>query len=376
MSYDAAIVGAGPAGALSAYLLARQGRKVILLEKNPSPPRKVCGEYLCPQGVALLESLDLSAVLEQTRPIRGMKIVTPKGTPVLSQFPAGEGRAVNRRHFDGALIKLAKNQGADVKEGVTVADLSYTSGLWTLQTGQGPVTAKFVIGADGRSSVISKKFDNDVQVAAKRVAIHGFVNSLRTNDFIGEMHLYADGSYIGVDPTGGFEVNLSLVANADSVRELGGPGRALFHYLNQSDDLRERFAVGLVGVKLSTTFPIQHQTKSLIPAKNIALVGDAAGFVDPLTGEGIYNALLSAHLLTKALAMDFKRAPKIYQRSYVKHLNGKARLNKVFQLMLHRPWLVEQIAGFLLRGPKRADTFIGIVGNVYSPREGLARLLF
>lgn len=376
MSYDFAIVGGGPAGALSAYLLARQGHSVIVLEKNPSPPRKICGEYLCPQGVELLEQLGLAQVLAQTRAIRGMRIVTPKGTVVVSNFPKGEGRAVNRRHFDGALLRLAKAEKIEVREGVTVADLNQENGQWRLLTSGGDVAAKFVIGADGRSSMISKKFSNDIPAPAKRVAIHGFVRSPTRNEYLGEMHLFNDGSYIGIDPTGDSEVNLSLVSAAQTVRQLGGPGRALFQYLNSSNDLRDRFSAGLVGVKLSTTFPITHQTKSILPAPNVALTGDAAGFVDPLTGEGIYNGLLSARLLADAFARDPKRGLNLYSRSYVKHLNGKSRLNRVFQQLLYRPWLVEQVAKFLLRAPQRADTFIGIVGNVYSPREGLLRLLF
>ena len=190
------------------------------------------------------------------------------------------------------------------------------------------------------------------------------------------MHMFADGSYVGVDPTGTQEVNLSLVSDVGTVQSLGGPALALFHFVSRSADLQKRFGGQLSHAPLSTTYPIQHRTKSIVPAANVALVGDAAGFVDPLTGEGMFNALLSAELLCAAVLDKSTNPLSHYQRSYVKHLQGKIRLNYLFQWLLRKPWLVERIAKYLLRKEQRADTFIGIIGNVYSPREGILRLLF
>jgi flavin-dependent dehydrogenase len=106
------------------------------------------------------------------------------------------------------------------------------------------------------------------------------------------------------------------------------------------------------------------------------LIGDAAGFVDPLTGEGIFNALLSAQILVDCLrTRDREDVESKFTKSYVKLLAGKRRLNQTFQWILRRPALIESIAGFLLQKQRRADTFIGIVGNVYSPGAGLLKLL-
>lgn len=377
MTFDVAVVGAGPAGSFAGYLLARAGKRVLLLEKNKISVRKVCGEYLCPRGVDLLNQAGAASVLEDSLPIYGMKMFTPEGTSVLSHFPReNAGRAVNRKIFDTRLLQLAKNQGVEVKLGVSVTNLQSTASGWNISTDRGEFSAAFVIGADGRSSRISKIFENDRPTDEKRVAIHCFVNSSFLNERFGEMHIFGDGSYIGVDPTGTAEVNLSLVSNAQTIQSLGGPAQALFHYVNLSAELQPRFGVQLVNTPVTTAYPIQHQTKSIVPASNVGLVGDAAGFVDPLTGEGIFNALLSSELLGTALLKDSETALVRYQRSYVKHLRGKIRLNRLFQWLLRKPWLIERIAKFLLRKEQRADTFIGIVGNVYSPREGILRLLF
>ncbi len=376
MIYDVAVVGAGPAGSFAAYLLGRAGKKVLLIDKNKDPVRKVCGEYLCPRGVALINGSGAGTALRESLPINGMKMVTPRGTTVHSSFPLqASGRAVNRKIFDNHLLELAKSQGVELRLGVTVGDLRRAEHGWTLATNRGDFSASFVIGADGRGSRISKIFDNDRENKDRRVAVHCFVNSERDNDRFGEMHMFADSSYIGVDPTGTREVNLSLVANAQTIQSLGGPARALFHYINLSTDLQRRFGVELVNTPVTTAYPIQHQTNSVVPGEGVALVGDAAGFVDPLTGEGIFNALLSSQLLSQALIEQPERALPRYRRSYVKHLRGKIRLNRVFQWLLRKPWLIERIAKFLLRKEQRADTFIGIVGNVYSPLSGILRML-
>ena len=109
----------------------------------------------------------------------------------------------------------------------------------------------------------------------------------------------------------------------------------------------------------------------------IAYVGDSAGFIDPLTGEGMYNSLQGAIFLNDALKTNPNNLGlKAYKKQKIKFFREKNILNNVFQLIIKTPFLCELIASFLIVRQKRADTFIGIIGNIYKPIEGIKKLLF
>ncbi len=389
-SYDAVVVGAGPAGALTAHLLAVRGARVVMLEAAPAIRRKVCGEYLCPKGVELLETLGLGAIAPG-RDIVGMRMVSPSGTVVSARFPdrggrpslgPSLGRALDRRVFDGALVDLARSSGARVELGARVTRVARSEDGWVLQTrARAEVRAPLLIGADGRRSVVAKALGLRLPPLHARVALHGHFFHPRKNGAFGEMHILDDGSYIGVDPTGEHEVNVSLVCSAERLRELGGPMPTLQHHLRRAPDYFARFGPYPAHAALHAVSPISHRVASPI-AEGAALVGDAAGFLDPLTGEGIYYALFSAHALATALApvrsfepAALQSALRAYARQRRRALASKQRLNRGFQSILRRPAMVERLGGALAHKRARADAFIGTIGNVYGPVTGLMRTL-
>src|SRR5690348_11106994 len=115
---DVVVVGAGPAGAATAILLAERGHDVVLLDRARFPRDKVCGEYLSPEGSRVLDRLGVLKAVEQSgaRPLRGMRIVAPDGTALAGDYPT-EGRwrgyrdhalAVPRRRFDAVLVERAR----------------------------------------------------------------------------------------------------------------------------------------------------------------------------------------------------------------------------------------------------------------------------
>lgn len=385
-SFDVLIVGAGPAGAFLAHKLASSGLRTLVVEKNLTPKRKVCGEYLCPLGVELLKREGLeNQIVGEFLTLRGMLVVTSKGTEVDTNFPFREkyhGVSVNRKIFDSNLIEQAKSSGANFKMGVEVRKINQIADRWSVETNMGTFVTHMLVGADGRGSIVSKTFQNDIPNEGKRVAIHVLVENKTENIRRGEMHLFENGAYIGLNPTGDKEINFSLVLDAEELRELGGPLETLNHYLEKSKNLSSRFSKFSDSDKISTAFPIQHQTNSIIPRHNVALIGDAAGFVDPLTGEGMYNAMLSASLLASEITKNAKENLKIsknvflrYQKQYSKVLKQKIVLNRFFQILIRKPKAVEWVAKFLLKKQSRADVFIGIIGNIYSPIIGLFKLI-
>jgi flavin-dependent dehydrogenase len=174
---------------------------------------------------------------------------------------------------------------------------------------------------------------------------------------------------------------VSLVCAARSVRERGGARATLDHYLRAAPDYHARHGRFPEEAAVRAVSPITHHVRSSV-APGVALVGDAAGFLDPLTGEGIYQALFGARALSASLTAassfapgELEQALRRYSRARGRGLSLKRHLNQYFQAVIRRPDQVERLARALAGSTRRADAFLGTIGNVYGPVEGLVRTL-
>ncbi len=400
--FDMLIVGAGPAGSFAAYKLSRAGFKVLVIDRNPPLTHKVCGEYLCPKGVQLIENEGLAQrLLTPYLSIFGMNIFSPKGRQVRSHFPNSKGMSrglsLNRKQFDHELVLLAEAHGAQFHFGESLENFVQNENGVTIKTDQNEYVANILIGADGRKSRVASLLGVTRKIINKRVAIHAELTLNELAPRVGEMHLFADGSYAGIDPIGPKTYNFSVVCDPQHIKDNGGPQNTLTHYIAQSEHLREKFAAPVSSSKISTANPLSHSVTQVAKG-HVALVGDAAGFIDPLTGEGIFNALYSSQLLSEKLieardeysssigviqhsvVADFiqhtalVRAIEDYAFEHKANTRAKANLNTVFQTLIRIPFLIEGLAMLLATKTQYADIFIGIVGNIYTPFEGLKQL--
>lgn len=383
--YDVLIVGAGPAGTLAALKLSKFGYKVRVIDILKATKRKVCGEYLCPKGVELLRSEGLAPHFESRfLPLYGMEIFSPHGLQVKTHFPGFEagtqGWALNREVFDRELQNLATDAGAEIAFDEQFESQKEAGGFVCVKTNKATYRVRVLIGADGRKSAVAQSMGVELHAPTKRVAIHAYL-PVRETIRTGEMHLFKDGSYIGVDPTAKDELNISLVCDGEKIREHGGMFETFTHYIRESKNLYTRLGDLPKSTELWAVSPIHHQVKHQAKG-SVALIGDAAGFIDPLTGEGIYNAMLSAQLVSNALmnaralsSSAINLGLQNYQWAHQKNLASKSRLNRMFQWLIRQPRLLEVIARFLIGKQKRADAFVGIIGNVYTPARGFLQML-
>ena len=383
--YDCIIVGAGPAGLLSGYKLAKNGLKVLILEAEPDFRRKICGEYLCPQGVGLLLSEGFSDIVDKFEPLYGMKLFSPLGKIVDTYFPKNKniqsGLSLNREVFERALFEKVKKAGCPVHFNERLQTAFIKNGFVNLSTDKAEYKCRYLIGADGRQSKVSKLFNLDLPTSEKRIAVHTYYKPLKVQKRLGQMHIFDNGSYIGIDPIHDKEINLSLVCNAQELKDKKSQIHLLNEYIMKSDYLKNEIGLLKPEDKVWTIYPIQHHVK-MAGGNLFALIGDAGGFIDPLTGEGIYNALLTAKILSDEIIIqnqknifDYSKVTTNYMHKRKKIMSEKIMLNRIFQAVIRRPLLVEWIAHFLLKSKNRADSFIGIIGNIYRPFEGILKML-
>ena len=381
------IVGGGPAGSALACLLARRGYDVLLLEAKHFPRDQVCGESVSPEGWRLLE---LIGAAERVRalapqPVRGMRLVAPDGTSFDGHYRSERpGFAVRRLALDAALLAASRDAGARVLEGVRVHDLLFdqgrVAGVEAESDGE-PRTfrARLVAGADGRHSVVARRLgllDQDPRLS--RFAVRGHWEGALGLGELGEMHV-AEGGYCGVAPLSKTLANVAFVLDA---RELGGAAGDLEGFYRRAlarrwPRIAERLERAHILEPPRAIGPLAVRCRALA-ADGVVLLGDAAGFYDPFTGEGVTLALRGAELAAAAACEALARGgsgplPRLrsYERARAAATRDKFRFNHRLQLAVSWPAAANAIARRLRRRADLADRLVGIAGDFVPARSAL-----
>lgn len=377
------IIGAGPAGALAAYLLSSAGHHVQVLERKKSIQRKVCGEYLCPKGVELLEQLNLlNRLTSDFLPLYGMVLASSEDEVISSLFPHTQkkehGLSLNRAIFDQRIVELAEVAGAEILFDKAVTNVSFIpqKEQWSVSTGQENFNYDLLIAADGRQSKIGHLLGHIKKINTDRIALHCYLPKKTERGLrLGEMHILENGRYCGLDPISDDSVNFSLVCESEALK-INRPEDIINHAIKSSQRLSMMFNPISKDDEIRIVTTLKNEN-SFIAGNHLAYIGDAAGFIDPLTGEGIYNALLSACLLNESLKkeMTMNQALLNYKKQKKFLSFQKNLINHFFQFLIRQPFLIRLTVKFLKRSPERANHFIGIVGNIHTPIVGIIKML-
>jgi menaquinone-9 beta-reductase len=400
-TWDAVVVGAGPAGSASALGLARGGARVLVVERARFPRDKPCSEYLSPETTTLLDRLGVLDAVERAAPARlyGMSVTAPDGTTMCGRFagqhpypsPRPYSFALPRRTFDTILRRAAEASGALVREDVTVDDV-----IWSGEGVSGVVLrdrtgvteelrARVVIGADGLHSVVARRLALARRSGPRRVAWTAHLRNVRAVGEIGELHV-SDCGYVGLGPVGGGVTTVALVLPIAAARERGSVLRDGFlAELERFPGLRGRFAAAVpVGEVLVTGPFARWSRRAVAPGGGALLVGDAADFFDPFTGQGIYSALKGAEMAADAVLSALARgagplnaaelAP--YRVARRAAFAGKWVLERLIGLGVGWPGLTNRVVRRLAERRDLADLIVGATGNVVPARAvlGPARL--
>jgi flavin-dependent dehydrogenase len=188
------------------------------------------------------------------------------------------------------------------------------------------------------------------------------------------MHLPGDGTYVGLNPGPDGLLNVSYVCDlaALGVRPGGAADERLQAVLAAVASLRDRFRASRIEGPVRVLAPLEVRARRVFDDR-VLLVGDAAGFLDPLTGEGMYGAVVSGRIAGTLAAAAARsgatdaRALRGYARARGRALGGKTRLNRGLQWLLRRRGVLEYLRRGLQRCPEIGDTLIEVIGNVRSP---------
>ena len=393
----AVVVGAGPAGAISALLLAREGHPVILLDRRGFPRAKPCGDCISAGANRLLDEIGLLAPILELKPARleAWRLYSPSGTPLELRFddtaPGDERVAVSlalsRERLDAALVDQARSAGADVRLGVRVERLEHCGSgvVVTGRDGHGAavrIEARLVIGADGLRSTVARSIGAFRRAPRlRKLSLTAHLSDVRGVGAAGELH-FGDGLCAGVAPVDAdaTRCNVTLVAGVRHGRDVARDAHAFFFAALESfPALRGRVPRPPAGAGLLASGPFDWPTRR-VTADRIALVGDAAGYYDPLTGQGIHQAVAGAMALTRhasdALRSDapLSAALDAYAREQARLAGPPRQLQRLLELSTARPARAERALRRLARARRAALAVLAATSDVAHPAALLSPL--
>lgn len=355
---DVLIVGGGPAGAVAATVLARAGARVRLLDRATFPRPKLCGDTLNPGTLAMLRRLRLGSIADACgRRVDGMILTGEGGVAIEGRYPRGlHGRSISRADFDLALVRDAQASGVDVMEGIVVREPLLddrhgavigvrTSGMGRHRDFKAPVT----IAADGRHSTLAFGLGLARHPRwPRRWAIGAYATGVEGDSSFGEMHIRR-GHYIGVAPLPHGLTNVCLVMpSAAGDPLLRDPSRALSHVLAAEPLLADRFSRAMFVAGPTVLGPLAVDVVGKAPVPNgLLLAGDAAGFVDPMTGDGLRFAVrggeMAAGAALEALEYGWANVARLAEAQR-REFHAKRRFNRVLRALVGSPLAVQAAA--------------------------------
>ena len=385
--YDAIVVGGGPAGSATAILLGERGWSVLLLDKAAFPRPKICGEYLSPESARILDRLGvLKDVDAAAQPIAGMRIVAPDGRRLEGRYPArgpwpgyrGHGLAILRETLDRLLFERARVLSLDARDRHRVTALRRTGGAVvgvSYEDADGhprEAAARLVVGADGRASVVAHALGLVRPHRLRRMALIQHVRGLADLGDLGEIYVDPP-DYAILNPVAPGLVNLGLVVPHAHARAFRGRLETFFDArLKQLRHLAPRLEGLRAAGPLRAMGPLAYRVDDPT-ADGVALVGDAGGFYDPFTGEGLYTALRSAEMLAEVAhaALRAGRCTAVALRPYLRArrdaFRGKARLTRGLQALIARRRAANLAARLLVARPALLATMMGVLGDFVPP---------
>jgi geranylgeranyl reductase family protein len=383
--HDVIVVGAGPAGSTAAIALAQKGYGVLLLDRHQFPRDKTCGDAVPAGAIEIMYRLGMRQKVEgavkrgEFYPLKQMRLVSPKGHMLEANFTkgkeGGESYVAPRMYFDSVIQQHAVDSGAEFRQMQVQGPLienDQVVGVRARENGDvKELRSRIVIGADGVTSAIARQLRGKEQRHVdghRAVALRAYLDGIEEIPHQVEFYLYKGilPGYAWIFPTAEGQANIGLGMRLDYFRQTKKSLEELLQQFLEMPAIKKRLKSGNKLHDVATWQLNFGSQKGLQHSFNGALlVGDAAGFINPLTGGGIHNALVSAQLAadTAAAALtteDFSRQNlQIYESLVHGELwGGMKRSYRLQKWLMNFPFLIDFLIRRLNENSVLARTFL------------------
>jgi menaquinone-9 beta-reductase len=364
-AFDLAIIGGGPAGVAAALEARRRGLQVAIWERDRFPRHKVCGEFISAEALPLLQQ-EIPAALARSAVIRRAEFVAPSGHLYSFTLPSAA-RGLSRFVMDEALWRAAIRSGAESCEGTAVRRLgTWRAGqLWEVQPAQGASrSARAVLVACGRWWSLEgfPSPSQDERAAGPWLGAKAHFAGVPPRDAV-EMYFFP-GGYCGLAPIEDGRLNACCLVHRSLTRGAGACGRVNFALwlkrVARHPALNARLGDAIQVSQTVATAPVQPMRRR-VDHCGALLAGDAAGFLDPFTGDGIAQALYAGRLAAETVAQartsergSLLLAADAYRRRLRQAVGPSYRVAALLRLLVRAPAGLQQLAAALLSefGPR------------------------
>ncbi len=335
---DVLIVGAGLSGLSLAILLAKQNKKVVLVEKKDWPQHKVCGEYVSLESWPFLEALGIPLSSFNLPIIKNLQITSLQNKILSTKLPLG-GFGISRYLLDNELMKIAKQVGVQIFSNSVVDAIIQNEYGYKISIKENIFESKFVVGAYGKHSV--PHFYNSKPVTQNFVGVKYHIQSHFSKDAIA-LHNFK-GGYAGISAIENNLHCLCYMINSKYIKESGGIQAAELQILKQNKHLKSVMDGAVHCWEKPVTISNIYFGKRILQHHNILYSGDAAGAIPPLAGNGMSLAFRSANVLQSLLLQFFEskidksQLFKMYETQWNKEIGNTIKQGIMFQKMFGNP---------------------------------------
>jgi flavin-dependent dehydrogenase len=363
------IVGGGPAGLATAICAAQRGLSAVVVDKRGLPLDKPCGEGLMPGGVAALAGMGVEIAADERAPFVGIRYVD--GDVVAEgRFADGPGWGIRRTTLIEAMVARAQALGVELHYGCTAGGWHRTAGGVLLQTAAGSIAASVLVGADGLHSRVRR--DTGLGVRWRGPQRFGMRRHFPVQPWSPFVEVYwGDAVEAYVTPVGPHRIGVAFLWS--------GRHRTFDDLLKCFPTVHARLSAAIPETEPRGAGPFRQGVRQRY-GEGVVLIGDAAGYLDAITGEGLTLAFRSARALAETIACGHPL--RAYDRAYRRLSRSYYHLTTVLLALASRPRLRRLAFQSLARWPGLFDRLLAVhtgerplssLGATTPPRRGSSR---